>query len=532
MQRLRNQPNNDSYLSLYLRIIVWQTTMGVQELVRRNSVRRGAVSDEDPKELFREATASFVLAVADALAALCGGEAAEQAGVHFETLWMKHLRGRSKEYLMRALQDDDLRQRAVQVFKAARSVWQGSSCVIPPPQVLLLLMKDERAVHGRQSYYEELDRHVEVCRSCAARCARLRAGMAALKRGFQIWFDSPSRFPQAARTLGQIERRGYSTADLITYMYVRRRLDSVADLATSPDCVEAQAYKLVGWAKDAGQAERRARHYLATDAERADGHWAADLGLQVGSRELADRVSHLSEAIRSRQSKLKNPGDRLLLNLVWEVLRLLFVSSEMPEPEQVSISDILRAVAHVFALPEITKEVEHALGYPSGRWRWNAIRWTIVAWCAQPLSMADFLSDAKRSAKGGVLVAAVGGAVARRRVTRQLSLLDWVADSERRIQLERRGREDREFGAAAKRLRDMYEEALKRVTEVDGRQPGCSLSEPETLAALFNVVEADGPHLPHSGGVGPPEKRADGTDSSGRDVEVRGLAEGLCVEGT
>jgi len=467
--------------------------MGVLELVRRNGVRRKATTEQDLKRLFREAATRFAVAIAEALGEFSFGDGGcVQGNIAFERFWLGHLRSRAREYLMLAVQDDEVRVRMAEVFRQSPVRGSGEFCVIPPVQVLLLLMRDERAVQGRQPYFDALDRHAEGCHSACFRCTSLAAGFAAMKQGFREWFDSPSRFPGSARALRQAENRGHSTAELVTYLYDKRRLDCVADLAFTPGFPESQSYKLVGWAKDAAHGERTGWFPVALAGDQAFDWRAADLGPAVSSAQLLDTVRRIGRDISACQAGFRHPGDRLLVNLVWEVLRQLHTRADLPEPEAVSISDVVRALVQVFSLPDVLDEVEAALENPAGRWRWKAIRWTVVASCTWP-------SPAVRLArKGGKprlrdeeLLQAVQAAVSSRRSSAALPLLNWIADGDKRRGLERKGKSSRRFGLAAKQLRDMYEEALKRVAAGVTERAGYSLTDPETLAALFDVAAGE-----------------------------------------
>ena len=461
--------------------------MTIREVLKK----RAKAGPRDPKERFREAANRFVEAISDAVGNM-GGDTGGELGDH--RYWkdeehQKQVRGRAFSYLTRALAQPDIQERANAAFRIACSREKRDYCVITALETILLLMRDERAVKGKQDYFDAVDEHAKRCNTCPARCEPLHQGYKELKRAFDRWFAGAHRFPNAARTLRKIEQRGHSGAELIAYIYGKRRFDTAVDLALSEHSVEEQAYKLIGWAKDAMQSLEEPFVHVPYEETGPPGKVAPAVGPAAGSGELAQNLVRLEAVVLSCLGEMQHPGDWILLKLVWGVLRALYHSPLMPDPEAVSLSDILRAVARVLNGHEAMERVDEHLGFPKGRWRRKALRRIVLARCARPVLDAELHdSEANPASTDHEVAAAVDKLVARGPLVIADDVLALLKNSGTRAELEALDKKNKAFGKTVKQLRDIYDESMAVVNERLFDWAGQGIQDEEALSALFELA--------------------------------------------
>ena len=187
------------------------------------------------------------------------------------------------------------------------------------------------------------------------------------------------------------------------------------------------------------------------------------------------------------------------MQLVWEIMRRLHTDAATPDCASVGISDILRAIAICYRLPEMMAQVETELGKPPGRWRRKVLRLGLVAGVTPELTPEELERIGKRGSKAdlslvvsltrcsGTLRPVKGGA---------MSLLS----PEERQRLEHLGQEDAQVASVLGQLRDMYDEAMARVAAEVASKAEVSLADPAAMAGLLDIFRHGMESLPASGG--------------------------------
>lgn len=476
--------------------------MSVSEVLSRRSRSPGASGGRTPEEQLRLAACLLVEVVSDATASLIAGlEVADHKDAMWrDEFWLQATRIRSRRHFFAALADEELREAAKQAFTTSRETWMHARCQCSPSEAVRDLMKDHRTANGHQHGDGEVSSRAR-CPNCHPRCDRLRLGHGWLRSAFTDWMGKPLAYPLAAKAQRILERRGGSTAELFIYLCEQRPFDSALELACSGPSLEAQAYKLVGWARDA----KRTPTAMERATQPIGDHMPASRGCSAhGSFELDQSVSLIGKSLRGSLRDEKHPGDRMLVMLVWRFLRRIYLDGSFPEPEAVSLSDIFRVLAHSFRLNDRMERYLRFHGQDTGRWRRRAIRLTVLAclwgpdWGRVQRHLLRFGKTEKRMLEWFAQEEPVT-------LVEFQSAAETLLRSPLRLEaLEHQAHEDKGLQEAAKRLRDIYDECLDRILPSVVAQTALSGETSLLTAAQIMVVEGSAALMdpePSSGGT-------------------------------
>lgn len=497
--------------------------MSIAELLRKKA---RAQSDDvcEPKGRFGEANRLMMEAMADALSDGMRGEGPE--GEEFVSRWFRSSRARARELWSRALRMESVAGGVSRAFRDSRSYWSAGSSIVQPFQVLMLLTRDERVYNMEGELVAALDRHVAKCECCPPRCQRLGEAAAGAQQGVSLWFGNPALFPNTCSALEAVERKRLSVGDLTTYILDKRRFDCVSDLALSPEEVDKQAFKLVGWAKDAAKLGRGKGKECPLDDNGLGAVIPGDVPMVGIPSELLEVVRRVRSAACSSLSRLKHLGDRILMELVWEMMRCLHTDAAAPDAANVGLSDVLRAIAVCYRLPELVAAVEKDLGNAPGRWRRKVLRLGLVA-AVVPELLTEELEhiSGSRKTKDSKLTESLASHTGQFPPLQAGVMALLVPDECHR--LERQGQEDKRLESVNGQLRDMYDEVMRSVAEDVAGETGFAVTDPAAVAGLVDLFrEGSGPFVAalRSCRAGDEEHAA----GSVPDDEVTRLEEGRC----
>lgn len=467
-------------------------------------------SRPDPKEAFAHSARHLLCAIADAMAAsgidmpACHGEASAE----WNPPALAGTRRCSRRYLVRAWNSPLFASELHDCWNHSLNAPGNEACAVSPQEVFWLLMRDKRIsvghLHAENSdnlRFKNIDDHSVHCKASPYRCEHLGEALKTIQAAFRDWMATRAGkpvYPNVHRTLRQIESRfGLSGGELLIYLLGERRFDCAVDLALGNGHADEQAFKLLGWAVDALRPEQvkqkrvRGREvpFQIDDAGATVEPQGATPGL-AATTELMQELQKVGASIQEGLLSFKNPCDALVVRTVLAAYAQMDTLADTPDPEEVGVSDLIRAIAVAFRLPEFLDALTGILPDTSGRWRREAVRFALAAALhlgqAGPYVPARW--DEKTIKESRKLVESLLG--------ERKPILSFLASERQRADLQQAERRDPGLAAASKELRDIFEESMKRLGEHLERNTGHALrhyskSDSILRAAVAAAVAAD-----------------------------------------